>query len=160
MPKQRTDLTPKLGNCPASAPHLQLAGLSLWILGREFPNSNDFWDGNWLNVLAHVAADGAIVEVSGPILHGSELASFADELQALHQSLNGQASLGGQLEPNLRVEIAVTSLGHLAVTVTVSPNPLRQKHEFNFDRDQTDIQPLIAACRNILSDYPLKDMRI
>jgi hypothetical protein len=34
----------------AGEPDLKFAGFSLWVLGRQFPDHNDYGDGNWLNV--------------------------------------------------------------------------------------------------------------
>jgi hypothetical protein len=34
-------------------------GLKIWVLGYQFPNQNDYWDGNWLNVVVEVAVSGA-----------------------------------------------------------------------------------------------------
>ena len=42
-------------------PDLKLAGLQLWVHGREFPESEDADDGNWLRVTAHCGASGASV---------------------------------------------------------------------------------------------------
>ncbi|HEY4193480.1 MAG TPA: hypothetical protein VGM46_12610, partial [Mesorhizobium sp.] len=58
-------------------PDIKFDIFRLWVIGRQFPNSDDYWDGNWLNVRAEVRANGAIIEVIGAILHLSELASFA-----------------------------------------------------------------------------------
>ena len=42
-------------------PDIKLAGLQIWIHSRQFPDTDDFWDGNWLNITAHCGADGASV---------------------------------------------------------------------------------------------------
>jgi hypothetical protein len=34
-------------------PDLRVAGLRVWIHGRQFPDSQDYWDGNWLNATAY-----------------------------------------------------------------------------------------------------------
>ena len=31
-------------------PDIKLAGLQIWVHGRQFPDSDDYWDGNWLYV--------------------------------------------------------------------------------------------------------------
>lgn len=48
---------------------IKFAGMSLWVLGRQFPDLDDYWDGNWLNVQVRVEASGAAVEAAGPIIH-------------------------------------------------------------------------------------------
>src|SRR5262245_58281939 len=56
LPEGRMDLV---------EPDLKLGGFSLWVFGRQFPDANDYWDGNWLNVRARVEAPGALVEAPG-----------------------------------------------------------------------------------------------
>jgi len=135
-------------------PDLKLAGLSVWILGRQFPDNDDYWDGNWLNVRVRVEATGAIVEAQGPIIHVRELVSFTNELQSLDSTLTGNASLKC-LEPNLDVTIRGDS-GHATAKIKITADHMTQSHEFVFSFDQTYFKPLIAACRKILSDYPIK----
>jgi len=136
-------------------PDLQLAGLSLWVLGRQFPDQNEYWDGNWLNVRVRVEAPGAVVEAHGPIIHAPELESFVNELDLLEATLAGGASLKCT-EPNLDVALQAESLGHVAVTINITPEHMTQLHEFSFSIDQTYLKPVIAKCRKILSDYPIK----
>jgi hypothetical protein len=61
-------------------PDLKLGGFSLWVLGHQFPDATDYWDGNWLNVRALVEARGAVVEAQGALVSAPELASFAKQL--------------------------------------------------------------------------------
>jgi hypothetical protein len=77
----------------AEEPDLKFAGFSLWVLSRQFPDHDDYWDGNWLNVRVRVEARGAAVEVRGPILYASELRGFIDGLEKLNTELHGQAEL-------------------------------------------------------------------
>jgi hypothetical protein len=56
---------------------LKVAGFQLWVHGRQFPDSTDCDDGNWLRVMAHVGAAGASVWVSEAILMVTELVSWA-----------------------------------------------------------------------------------
>jgi len=139
-------------------PDLQLAGLSLWVLGRQFPDQNDYWDGNWLNVRVRVEAAEAVVEAHGPIIHAPELESFVNELDLLDTTLAGSALLKCT-EPNLDVALRGDSRGHATVTIKVTPDHMTQSHEFIFSIDQTYFKPLIAKCRKILSDYPIRGTR-
>jgi hypothetical protein len=52
-------------------PALQVVGFQLWIHGRQFPDAQDCWDGNWLRVTAHCGANGATVWASGAIVSGA-----------------------------------------------------------------------------------------
>jgi len=74
-------------------PTLEIDQLRIWIRGREFPSSLDFWDGNWLDITAHCSAGGADVWVSGPFLHLSELQSWFESTYQLNETLAGEAVL-------------------------------------------------------------------
>jgi hypothetical protein len=144
----------------ATDPDLKFAILSLWILGRQYQDANDYWDGNWLNIRAEARASGAVVEVIGPIIHLSELMMFVGQLVALDSSLAGKASLGGSFEPNLSVELVMGSNGGVMGTILITPDHMVQSHKLIFDCDQTYLKPLIAACNKILLDYPIKGTRV
>ena len=82
-------------------PMIKLAGLSIWAKGRERPDTDDGWDGNWITIQASVQASGAYVEVSGAILRSDEVASFVRQLETLYAELRGSAELDCA-EPQLR----------------------------------------------------------
>ena len=97
---------------------------------------------------------GAIVEVQGPILHASELESFMNQVQLLDRTLTGDALLEC-MEPNLHIAIRASG-GHTSLTIRLTPDHLTQAHEFTFRIDQTYFKPVIANCKKILSDYPIR----
>ena len=136
-------------------PDLKLEGLSIWALAREFPNSEDFWDGNWITVHAHVEAPGARVDVRGPWLRSDEVERFLDRLEALNQELKGVAELAC-IEPTLNVKVTCGSLGHIQIAVEITPDHLSQSHRFEFFSDQTYLASAMTGCRNILAKYPVK----
>jgi hypothetical protein len=137
-------------------PDLQLAGLRIWIHGRQFPASDDYWDGNWMNVTVHCGAPGANVWVSGPIIHLSEIAHFLQGAAALHTSLQGEAALSC-MEPELAVRLKAEDLGHIAMTVDITPDNVAQAHRFTFTIDQTYLPRVIHSCQTILQQYPVKE---
>jgi hypothetical protein len=136
-------------------PDLRLGGFALWVLGRQFPDATDFWDGNWLNIRAHVEATGASVEARGAFVRTSEIAQFAQELEALHTNLVGEAALRC-IEPALRIVIRCDALGRVAVKLMITPDHLTQLHEFEFSLDQTYLGPVLDGCKNILSNWPVR----
>jgi len=136
-------------------PQIKLGGLSLWVFGRQFPHLSDYWDGNWLMVKVRVTDFGAMVETSGPIIHGSELASFERELAEIERTLVGKAHLYC-MEPELDVVLACGSLGQVEMVISITPNHIRQSHTFTIALDQTYLKPALNAVRQILLDYPLK----
>jgi len=136
-------------------PQIRVASLQIWVHGREFPDHDDFWDGNWLNVTAHCGEKGASVTVGAPIIHLSEILDWRDALVRMQGTLSGEAKLCGNLEPNLSVKMKIDHLGHISVEVQITPDQLNQWHSFRFELDQTYLSPLLAQCRDLLAEYPM-----
>jgi len=85
-------------------PDLKLAGLKIWIHGRQFPDATDFWDGNWLPVSVLCQYPSARVEFDGPIIHFGEIEGFLRGLEDLYKNLKGKSALECT-EPNLRLAL-------------------------------------------------------
>jgi hypothetical protein len=139
----------------AEAPDIVLAGFSLWIRGRAYPNSDDYWDGNWLDVGACVVAHGARVEAEGCFLTSTDIAHFLTQLEALYRDLSGTAVLENY-EPNIRVTMVGDRLGHIKLTVHLTPDFTTQAHRFDFELDQTVLPLIMADCRRVMERFPIK----
>jgi hypothetical protein len=138
------------------SPSLKIAGLQVWIHGRQFPESHDFWDGNWLSVTVHCGAKSASVWAQGAILMVSDLRRWADECELLRETLSGTAALR-PLEPGLSIVInSADNIGHLNMQVLITPDHMTQRHSFDFDIDQTYLSDLIRDCRAIVKQYPVR----
>ena len=135
-------------------PDLQLAGLRIWIHGRQFPTSDDYWDGNWITVTVHCGAPGASVWASGPLIHLSEIAHFLRGAEAMHTSRQGEATLPC-MEPELSVILKAEGLGHITLVVAITPDNVSQAHRFTFAIDQTYLPQVIHSCQTILQHYPI-----
>jgi hypothetical protein len=136
-------------------PDLRLAGLSIWVVARQFPAAKDFWDGNWLNIRATVDAPGAHAEFSGPRLRSDEVAKFMRELTAVNRKLSGTAALAC-MEPYLQATVVCGSLGQVEVTVDITPGQLTQSHHFVFAIDQSYLPKVVSDCGRILDAFPVK----
>ena len=134
---------------------IQIAGLSIWIHQRQFPESEEFWDANWLDITAGCEASGAQVETSGSILHLTELDKLLRECRQMHASLSGKASFVC-MERELDLKLEMQTGGRLTMEVKITPNHLEQKHWFQFEIDQSYLPELIRDCQQILEKFPLK----
>jgi hypothetical protein len=137
-------------------PDLKIAGFSLWVLAREFPDAADFWDANWLHIVAVLEAKGARVEVEGPLLRNTDIKLFVEQLTVLQETLQGSATLES-LEhcPVVRID-AQDGHGHLRAKVTFTDN-VTQWHEVRFVFDQTYLTELGRSCRKLLNSFPIID---
>jgi len=137
-------------------PDIQLEGLELWIHSRQFPKSEDYWDGNWVNVTARCQSDGSSVHVSGPFLHLPELLAWRSACDRLYQSLRGEANLETK-EPELAVKLTGDGLGHVSIEVCITPNVMNQRHTFRFHIDQTLLPDLVSQIDGVLEKYPVRE---
>ncbi len=116
-----------------TGPDLKIIGLSMWVHGRELESSDDYWDGNWLRVTVRCQAHGATIEVSGSIVHLTELKAWLHQARELHSSLTGTARLDC-IEPNLRVCVTLTH-GKGELLVEITPDNMSQEHRLRFEID-------------------------
>jgi hypothetical protein len=137
-------------------PDLELVGLRVWIHGREFPDSADFWDGNWLRVTAYCIYPDSMVRTHGAIVHLREVVGLLRSCEQLYDTLQGRAGLDC-LEPNLAVELTAETGGHINVEVAITPDHLSESHKFTDRFDQTYLPGVIAACKSILDRFPVRE---
>lgn len=137
-------------------PALKVAGLEIWIHGRQFPDAEDYWDGNWLHVTAHCEAPGASIVAQGSFLMVSDIASFGRECEAMH----GEGAKTAELKPleeQLSVSLQVSDgLGHISVVVEITPDYYTQTHKFKFELDQSYLPIFMSQCAAIVRDYPIR----
>ncbi|MCP9292489.1 WapI family immunity protein [Gracilimonas sediminicola] len=146
----KVDILNKFGE-----PDLKMNRFKLWVHGRQFPKSDDFWDGNWLNISAYCGESGASVYTDGAIVHLTEIEKWLTVCQDLNQKLSGVAELKF-LEPNLVFEIRLHK-GSGTLKIYITPDHLNQDHWFTFDIDQSYLSSIILDCKEILKKYPVKN---
>jgi hypothetical protein len=139
-----------------SEPNLCCGPLKIWVLGRQFPDATDYWDGNWLNIVAHYSVGETSITVRGPMLHLGEITIWKDDLIKMRELLRGDADLP-TTEPNLRVKLRCNHLGHVEVNCSITPEHLSEHHTFAFEMDQTYLPALIGQCERVLEEYPVRD---
>jgi len=139
-------------------PDLTIAGLKVWVHGREFENTEDYWDGNWLRVTANCVDEGASVTVTGPIIHLGEIVQLMTACETMNKTLSGSASLPC-LEPGLDVKLVAGDHGDIAATLEITPDHLTQAHSFTFEIDQSYLPGIVDHCRRILEEYPVRGER-
>ena len=136
-------------------PDIKISGLEIWIHERQFPDIEDYWDGNWLLVTAHCSSSGSSVWTEGPIIHLPELLDWYESASELNETLKGTASLEC-MEPELYVTIKAKSLGQLTMEVHITPNHFEQEHKYYFAIDQSYLTDFLNGCKQVLRNYPVK----
>src|SRR5262245_14182094 len=135
-------------------PSLILGGLNIWVLGRVFPGSTDWWDHELLEIRAVCRAPGAVVTATGAILWASDIGYLLAGLEAMHRWEADNVEMA-PLEPNLAVRIVRGARGELTIEVRITPDQFTQSHRFSFDADLTYLTEPIGQCREILRSFPV-----
>lgn len=143
---------------PETEPALTCGILQVWIISRQFPDSKDYWDGNWLNIIAQCSDEGATVIIRGSFIHLRDIATWRSHLIKMNKSLKGSAELA-PLEPNLYLKLECNNLGHIAVDCQITPDHMTQRHSFEFGSDQTFLKHYIKQCDDILKQYPIRNIK-
>ena len=82
-----------MSQVPASSPDFQIGRLKIWITGRQFSDSSDFWDGNWLNIIANCSDQGAAVSIQGAFIRIDEIEILRNGAQIMNGACEGKAAL-------------------------------------------------------------------
>ena len=146
----------KINQLPTESPDIQIGRLKIWISGRQFPDSSDFWDGNWLNIIANCSDQGADVSIHGPFIRIDEIEILRNEVQILNGACKGEAALP-TIEPNLALSLDCNRLGQIQATCLITPDALIQSHKFIFDIDQSYLNDALLQLNRILKDYPIRN---
>ncbi len=136
-------------------PDIAIAGLQIWVHSRQFPDEENYWDGNWLNVTVHCGAKGSSVWTSGNIIQLHDITHLSAGAKELYNYLKGKAELPC-IEPELFVELEADAMGHILMTIKITPDHLSQTHKFTFDLDQSYLPQLIKGCDDLLLKFPIK----
>lgn len=73
-------------------PQMQVGKFGLWVHGCQFPDAQDAWNGNWLNLTARCIGDSGANSVFGPILDTVSLFKFRSSLMRWARAFRGRRS--------------------------------------------------------------------
>jgi hypothetical protein len=122
---------------------------------RNYPDSNDYWDGNWINSDIEASVPGYRVSFNGN-LRAEELVFFLRSLKKMNQSLSGFSeftSIEGVI--NIRGEINKT--GQVEWTgKTTYPVGIGATLTFSFVSDQSFLPNLISELELVTKEFPVK----
>ena len=141
-------------------PSISIGPLKIWISSRQFPNSQDYWDVNWLNVTALCEGEGSRVKTTGAFIHLGELQKWKEDLQEFQRTLNGSVELP-TIEPTLQIKFAArqSGTGHLDCEIELTGDHMSESHRFLFDIDQSYLPGLISQLSAVLREYPIQGKR-
>ena len=124
------------------------------VLYRNYPNSSDYWDGNWVTSKINIKIPGYLVNFDAD-LRIDELRDFANEIKLMSKLLKGKAILNN-LDNYLHIECEMDKLGKIIWTAeTCYPSGYGAVLKFEFESDQSFLIGLIKELENILTAFPV-----
>jgi hypothetical protein len=121
---------------------------------REFPDSPDFWDGNWFYATVRISA-GAFDGEYEALLRTTDFVSFRDALKQLHQVLRGHASFE-TIEDWITIRIEGDGRGHFDAECEAKDAPgIANRLMFTLAFDQTDIPDMLKSLNAICESFPV-----
>ncbi|OCA90155.1 WapI family immunity protein [Bacillus sp. FJAT-27986] len=87
------------------------AKVEIDIIAREYPNSFDYWDGNWVISNVKVEIPGYYVDFIAS-LRTDDIRDFLNDLKLMNKDLSGKAILKN-LDSFIYFECEMDKLGHI-----------------------------------------------
>jgi hypothetical protein len=136
---------------------LNLSGFELTIYGRQFSDSHDAWDGNWLNVYCKCQSVGRTAKASGSFLNVGEIADLQSKLARLSNSdlVSERVEI---IEPTLDLVLSSTAAKQRLLKVILQPDGKMPTEIFEFNIDKNDLDLAIAQCQTSLRNYPMRGL--
>jgi hypothetical protein len=133
-----------------------LEGVLIRVIQRQFPESNDKWDGNWLESPIHISV-GRYDATLPAQLRVDELISFRTALEAMNETLIGSADLVS-MDGWLKLTMTCLTTGALKVVGEADDNPgIGNKLRFELTgMDQSFLPTLIDELAAIENAFPLR----
>ncbi len=122
------------------------------VLAREYPNSSDYWDGNWVLSNVKVYIPGYYVDFNAS-LRTDDIRDFFTDLKAMNRNLAGKAILKN-LDSFIHLEGEMDKLGHIKWSgETCYPAGSGAVLTFEFTSNQSYLEDLIKELEKITYEY-------
>ena len=136
-------------------PDIEIGRLKIWIHSRKYPDSNNFWDVNWLNSTFYLKSSNSSVWVSGDILHNTEIVEWLAEIERLDKERIVEANLV-TMERYIKLRIAPQSYERISIGVTFFQNDTFETHNFEFWQGKDLLKYLTEGFQKLLDKFPVK----
>lgn len=124
------------------------------VLHRNYPNSSDYWDRNWVSSKLKIEIPGYTVSFVAD-LRTDELSDFVNKLKIMNKNMKGKAILNN-LDGYLEIEGEMNKLGQIIWTAeTCYPAGYGAVLNFEFDSDQSYLETIIKELDDILVAFPV-----
>ncbi|CAG5067308.1 hypothetical protein DYBT9623_00028 [Dyadobacter sp. CECT 9623] len=127
--------------------------LQVDILRRSYPNSLDYWDGNWLRSEITIKTSGLNCFYSTN-LRADDFLKFSEGIKNLITSLIGEVEFQ-TMEEGLYLKGQLEATGNIKWDVLAKTEPGGISLSFIMLTDNASIDELLKDIQNTLSNYPV-----
>jgi hypothetical protein len=129
--------------------------ININVVSYSYPDSSDYWDGNWISCLVKAQIPGFVVSFP-TYLRTSEIVSFYSDLVQLYDFTKDIASLVG-MESNIDLQVQMDKLGKLTWKANLTyPTGHGSTLEFEFESEQSYLINLMDELKSIVEEFPIK----
>lgn len=126
--------------------------LEIKVLGRKYPDTNNYWDINWLDAIVKISAFGFTADYYTN-LRTDEFQSFYNALIPLKDTTGNEAEFSS-MEEGLYLNCAIRRTGRLDCKGTAQ-NFSGNKLEFSLSADNQVLYDVLNQLESLLKDYPV-----
>ncbi|WP_270182274.1 WapI family immunity protein [Alkalihalobacillus sp. CinArs1] len=128
--------------------------IAIEVLGRKYPDSTDYWDGNWIDSYVLLKIPGYSAKFRANV-RTNELLSFLEELKTMNETLKGKAVLEN-MEDFILLEGRMDALGNVMWSgETCYPMGTGAILNFTFESDQSYLTKLIEELIVVVDKFPV-----
>ena len=122
---------------------------------RAYPDSNDYWDGNWLKTNLEIHIPG--VHASFPtLLRNEDFSFFLKELKKINNQLSGSAEFK-TMENAIHLRAEISRSGKMKWRgKVIHPVGVCATLTFVFENDQSYLPPLLSELEAVTKEFPVK----
>ena len=132
-------------------PDIKIFGFQFWVHGREFPDAQDYCDGNWLRMTAYCDEEAW---VSGSYVTAGEMQGWLNTCINLLEKNEGTAGLKC-LEPELDIHMTAKPEERVEMIVTIKHQPYDREHKCKYHLKTSDLTKMIQDLKLITEKYPI-----
>ena len=133
------------------------ARLTLEMQHREYPESTDYWDANWVVTRFFATAPGFRADFVESV-HLSEVISLRKGLAKMHARMEGAVEWKA-MDGFLELTAEMDKLGHIHWTIDlIYPAGVGARLSLELENDQTYLPALLNQIDDILEAFPLLGM--
>ncbi|MGB7342335.1 MAG: hypothetical protein WBC91_25785 [Phototrophicaceae bacterium] len=127
--------------------------ISLIFKGRRYPDTSDFWHGNWLLVDVEIQVGTFSGNIDGET-RNEHVQDFYEELRRLNESLVGTAKLG--IEKWVEINVEAEKYGSIQVYGHASDDQTDgNKLQFRIKTDQSYLNQVLKGLHKVIELYPI-----